>query len=330
MVNSKLGFGPMSREIIDSIFEYADNKNEQLMIIASRNQIDTKTVGGGYVSSTESFFDYIKNKNRENVLICRDHCGPYFSENEKNMSLRDAVEETKKTIASDIEMGFDLIHIDTSKCHNKEYETASELFEFSTKINPNIMFEFGSEENVGVSASLEKYQKDVSFASSFSNKIEFVVGQTGSLVYEDKQVGTFDRNITEKLSQKAEENGVKFKEHNADYLNSEEVGLRKLCGVNAVNIAPEFGVIQTKLLYLMSKDTPEWYNFCDVVVKSKKWSKWIPENSDNIRKVFVAGHYLFNSDEYKRLIDTMDYGGFIKELKTRLFGRFDTYSLGMK
>jgi len=325
MIKSKLGFGPMSPEIIDSIMEYSLQRDVQLMIIASRNQVDTEKVGGGYVCSTENFFNLIDKQDRKNVLICRDHCGPYFSDSEKNLSLKMAVEETKKTIAKDIEMGFDLIHIDTSHCGGEEYTVAEELFEYCNKLNQNIKFEFGSEENIGVSASVDKYQKDVKFASSFSKGVEFVVGQTGSLVYEDKQVGNFDSEVTKKLVSVAKELGVKFKEHNADYLNDEQIKLRKECGVDAMNIAPEFGVIQTKLLYELTKNTTEWNNFSEKVINSKKWQKWIPKEADNLQKVFVSGHYNFNSDEYRKIFDILDYDRFLSDLKVILFSRFDQY-----
>jgi len=38
-MNFKLGFGPMSREVISSLATYSSEKNEPLMIIASRNQL---------------------------------------------------------------------------------------------------------------------------------------------------------------------------------------------------------------------------------------------------------------------------------------------------
>ena len=111
-MNFKLGFGPMSREVITSIATYSKEKNEPLMLIASRNQVDAES---GYVMTTPELRQLLSTLPTENLWICRDHCGPYFLDVEKGLPLRDAVEASKKTIAYDIEQGFDLIHIDTSR-----------------------------------------------------------------------------------------------------------------------------------------------------------------------------------------------------------------------
>jgi hypothetical protein len=43
MTKFKIGFGPMSTEIVDILCEYTEEKNYPLMIIASRNQVDSGT-----------------------------------------------------------------------------------------------------------------------------------------------------------------------------------------------------------------------------------------------------------------------------------------------
>ena len=51
----------------------------------------------------------------------------------------------------------------------------------------------------------------------------------------------------------ADEYGILLKEHNCDYLNFNQISLRKKYGIDAINIAPELGVIQTNLVYTLSK-----------------------------------------------------------------------------
>ena len=48
------------------------------MLIASRRQIETKKLNHGYVNnwSTEKFSSYVQKKNN-NIILCRDHGGPY-------------------------------------------------------------------------------------------------------------------------------------------------------------------------------------------------------------------------------------------------------------
>lgn len=286
----------MSFRINDILARYAKEYQRPLMFIASRNQVDATS---GYVMTTAELANQINPLRSKYLMLCRDHCGPYFLDAEKSLSARQAVEATKKTIAGDIENGFDLIHIDTSRCE-QPYQIADELFSFCLLLNPKIRFEFGTEENVGVAAGIKKYQEDVKFASQFPN-MEFVVAQTGSLTMEDRQVGSFDVAMVRKLVGYAEAAGVKLKEHNADYLSAEQILLRKQAGVHACNIAPQLGVIQTKtVLDLADRYGVDASHFKQTILDSGKWKKWIIDGDDDV-KIAVAGHYCFNSLVYSNL-----------------------------
>lgn len=320
----KLGFGPMSREVIDILCDYSYIRQQPLMIIASRNQIDASS---GYVMTTPELSEQLSTKNTDHLLICRDHCGPYFLDSEKSLSLKTAIEATKRTIAYDIEQGFDLIHIDTSRVDDT-YGVAAELFKFCLDLNPNIMFEFGTEENVGVAAGVLKYRNDMAFAKNIPN-MKFVVAQTGSLCFEDHQAGHFEFETVGGLVQLANENNLGLKEHNADYLTAEEIQLRKSAGVHALNIAPQLGVIQTKLLQTLSSRynlIKEWQNFTDVVLASERWKKWTI-SQDNNQKIVVAGHYCFSSSEYRLLIDAINkHCNWNTELKIEINKMLDVYT----
>ena len=301
--NFRLGLGPMSYEIVESLASYASAGNP-LMLIASRNQVDRDS---GYVMNTKQLRAEVDRYPTDYLLLCRDHCGPYFLDSEKNLDQRSAIEACKKTIAADIEAGFDLIHIDTSRCYSG-YLVAEELIKFCLSINPDIMFEFGTEENVGVAAGAEKYKADVLFAKDFPN-MQFVVAQTGSLTLEDKQAGEFDSAVVSDLVDFAEHVGVKLKEHNADYLTGDQIQLRKLAGVHALNIAPQLGVMQTRLikeLALENNLNTEWENFANAVYASEKWRKWFPVSHSKELMIEVAGHYLYQDPTYKRLVDELD------------------------
>jgi len=290
----------MSIIINDVLARYASNKQRPLMFIASRNQVDTNS---GYVMNTQQLAHQLSPLRSTYMMLCRDHCGPYFLDSEKTMNIRAAIEATKKTIGGDIENGFDLIHIDTSRCQDA-YQVADELFNFCMRLNPNIKFEFGTEENVGVAAGIRKYQDDVKFARQYSN-MEFVVAQTGSLVMEDRQVGSFDIPMVRQLVGYANLAGIKLKEHNADYLSAEQIQLRNVAGVHACNIAPQLGVIQTKrILALATEFGVDSTAYQQAVLDSNKWKKWIIDGDDTI-KIASAGHYLFSGNEYCRLEDNL-------------------------
>lgn len=312
----------MSPEIIDTIVSYTTEINHPLMIIASRNQIDHNS---GYVMNTQQLVDRVGVYDKSKLLICRDHCGPYFLDSERNLTEREAVEATKKTIAMDIETGFDLIHIDTSRIDNG-YAVAEELIKFCLKLNPDVKFEFGTEENVGVAAGIAKYKSDVAFAKQFPN-MQFVVAQTGSLVKEDYQAGTFDINAVTTLVGYANEAGVKLKEHNADYLTAGQIQLRRAVSVHALNIAPQLGVIQTRIIKDAAREQgldDLWNQFAQAVIDSGKWAKWIITGDDNL-KVDIAGHYLYKDKEYRQLVDALDIS-WRQNLTVEMHHLFDHYT----
>lgn len=315
----RLGLGPMSHEIIVALGKISIGS--PLMVIASRNQIDADS---GYVCKSAELENILAPFKSMNLLLCRDHCGPYFLDTEKNLSEFDAIEATKKTIAKDIESGFDLIHIDTSRCSDV-YKTAEDLIEFCIKLNPNILFEFGTEENIGVAAGIKNYKSDVKFAKHFSN-MTYVVAQTGSLVMETRQAGNFDLETVKELVAFANDAGIGLKEHNADYLSAEQINLRKIAGVHALNIAPQLGVIQTIVTSNYCKRNnlkAEWNNFAQAVLNSGKWRKWHQYGNDN-DKVLMAGHYLFRSDEYMILRDKIKDLPFLVEAEIlNLFNHYE-------
>ena len=72
-----LGVGPMSKNCIDACCEIA-SPTIPLMLIASRRQIDSEEFGGGYVQNwtTSDFSKYVLKKNK-NIILCRDHGGPW-------------------------------------------------------------------------------------------------------------------------------------------------------------------------------------------------------------------------------------------------------------
>ena len=74
-----------------------------------------------------------------------------------------------------------------------------------------------------------------------------------------KQFGFFNHKFIKSVHQRIKNRPILLKEHNADYLNSESINLRKEF-ISALNIAPQFGVFQTKfILDECVKFTSDWY-----------------------------------------------------------------------
>lgn len=307
-INKSIGIGPMSSEVIEAVFKYSYINNKELMLISSKNQIDYNS---GYVNSwsTKNYCDFIKKlkkKYNSKVKICRDHCGPGFN---KNYSLKDVY----KTIEADIENNFDLIHIDFSKNksdYKKILEESKKAILFAKKLNHKLEIEVGTDENFGQKLShmsIKEFITEINFFLDFVNPKYYVV-PTGSLVMEDRQIGFFNENFIKSIYERVSSMGIKLKEHNADYLTAEKILMRKK-HIAALNIAPQFGVNQTTFILAecLKFDIPT-NDFIEKSYNSRKWEKWlhIIKKEDKLRCSIIAGHYNFDSIEYKKIIEKLD------------------------
>lgn len=312
-----LALGPMSLEIIEAVFYYSNFFRVPLMLIASKNQID---YAGGYVNNwtTKEYMHFIGEMRKQypmaKVKVCRDHCGPGFN---GNHDLKDVY----KTIEEDIKTGFDLIHIDF--CHHEgskeeKLTEAKKAVLHCLKLRPTVEIEIGTDENRGTNYSLpniKEWEREIDFFQNFCNPTFYVV-QTGSLIKEINQVGIFNKSFTEKISKVIRAKGLKLKEHNADYLSKEELHERKGL-VDAVNIAPQLGVVQTQtviaraLIYGVRID-----DFLEEVYKGGKWKKWMQNNGPENKMLcsVIAGHYHFSSKAYKDIIRQLAKRENIKEV----------------
>ena len=102
--------------------------------------------------------------------------------------------------------------------------------------------------------------------------------------------------------------GKKSKEHNGDYLTDKEYKDRFDLGLDSINIAPEFGQIET-LCYLdeMNDDIEEYYKIC---YDSKRWEKWVDKKfvpEDNKRELIkICGHYVFSDEKFLEIKPDID------------------------
>lgn len=323
MKQFRLGFGPMSKDIVDIICNYANKNKYPLMIIASRNQVD---YASGYVSTTRELVEQIKPYKSENILVCRDHCGPYFSDADRGLALSTALTRCKATINTDILNGVDVIHIDVSRIPENQLEYGKELIEFAISRNPDIKLEFGSEDNTGVdiNSSIARLDEQLEFLQQYKKNVKFFVTQTGSLTKED-QAGNFDIESNKQIAKKIHDAGFLFKEHNADYFTEDDIKKRIDAGIDSLNIAPQLGKIQTDTLKEFAP-ADLWQAFSDYVYSKNYWQRWVPEGvTDQNTAVSVSGHYCFNSDEYRAIISGIDEVAFKTKLTNKINDLLDFY-----
>ena len=72
-----------------------------------------------------------------------------------------------------------------------------------------------------------------------------------------------------------------MKEHNTDYLSDASLKWHPRIGIHAANVAPEFGVAETKAFIniLMENNLSKLSEkFITLSYESKKWEKWILPN----------------------------------------------------
>lgn len=326
----KLGVGPMSKDIVNVCLQYSAHHNYPIMIIASRNQVDYDT---GYSMTTSELGKLVKESpyyNSDNILLCRDHCGPYFSDLDKPLNLPSAIKRCIKTIEADINAGFDLIHIDVSGVDvDKQQQVAVELFTTAVQRNKNILFEFGAEDNTGdTTETLNVLVEQQKWIEPWRENIRYIVSQTGSLV-KQTQIGVFDLEQNSIIADQIHNSGYLFKEHNADYLNRYQVKLRAKTGIDAINIAPQLGTVCSQVLHDLGTNSEEYKKFMDEVLNSGYWVRWVTPGVINDDVKFIASaHYLFGSPKCNNLIAAIGPNKYKVELTERLFNVLDEYRIG--
>lgn len=335
---SLLGAGPMSTNSINAIIELSDSYKIPIQLIASRRQIDSDFHGSGYVNnwSTSEFSDYVRQRAKHNlVFLSRDHSGPWqgYHEVEKNYQLDKAMESSKKSLEEDIDSGFKFLHLDPSiDIHNelntdiiltRLFELYGHVYEYSKGLD-GIYIEIGTDLQSDKVSTLEETEyildKIKKFTSKeISHKPSFYVIQNGTKVLEMENVGEYkDKIISDEKFQNRISSLTKLinsydlltKAHNCDYLQLQTLNSLAEFGMNAVNIAPEYGVAETKEIVRLCKEynlQNELDSFLSMSYESGKWKKWLkPEtNIDNHQKAIISGHYIFSKKEFHNLKQTI-------------------------
>lgn len=210
-----LGVGPMSKNCVDASIELAEQYKAPLLLIASRRQIDSEQFGGGYVENwtSKQFADYVIEKDiNNNIILSRDHGGPWQSDLEKtqNMSLKEAMQSAKDSYRADIDAGFHALHIDPSidiharpsidEILERVYELYDFCWTYAQQKKQDIIFEIGTEEQNGGNNSKEELEYTLEKMKKFcnANKIifpSFVVIQAGTRVMETRNIGSFESPV---------------------------------------------------------------------------------------------------------------------------------------
>ena len=350
-----MGIGPMSLACIEATLTLARDRDFPVMLIASRNQVDSDCFGHGYVRNWDQtrFINDTKAVAERIgfdglVYFCRDHGGPWQRDEERagRLPVGEAMDIALKSYLDDMKSGFDLLHIDPTKDpHIDGYipleivlERTVELIESieaeRVKLGfPPISYEVGTEETSGGLTSEAAFEDFIiKLLGRLTEKglpmPAFIVGQTGTLTRLTENVGKFSYDYAARLSSIADSQGVGLKEHNSDYLRDAILTAHPSLGVTASNIAPEFGVVETRA-YLEMAETeinlidPEKRSSLiktmrEEAVKCERWRKWMVGETQNISVgdalednnlctliTDICGHYTFDTPAVQRELERL-------------------------
>ena len=307
-LSTKLYFGPMSKNIVDSIIDFSNIYNYPIGLIASRRQID---IDGGYVNNwtTIDFTNYVRERT-SNILLCRDHGGPG-----QGNTLDDGID----SILNDVQV-MDIVHIDPWKKYQFKdaLEYTIKIIEEGYKINKNCLYEVGTEQAIynmnpfvfeTFIKALHKRLPD-----KFHNIVYGVI-QSGTSLEAGNNTGNYSKeNLTDMINT-CRSFSIMSKEHNGDYLTASLIKQKFNLGLSAINIAPELANLETKQILKKIINIDKWF---DLVIADGRWKKWF--NSDfnpqnNKTKVLeLCGHYVFSHPEFNFNLDSIS-----NDLKNEIF-----------
>jgi hypothetical protein len=296
-MNPKFFIGPMSKNVVDTVIEFCEKTGNQIGLIPSRRQID---FDGGYVNNwkTEEFVNYVKSKTNK-ILLVRDHSGPSQGKNEDDgyTSLR---EDCKY---------FDVIHIDPWKKYN-DYDSGLKktigMINFCYNINQKLIYEIGTEESIKKFDVNDVEQLIYDLKNNLNieifNKILYIVIQSGTSLLGNNQTGSYDSNRLKNMIEIVKKNNFISKEHNGDYIDTNIIYEKFEIGLQTINIAPEFGLIETQTYLEEIDDESLMSKFYEICYKSNKWIKWVkndfvPEQNKK-ELIKICGHYVLSDNEF--------------------------------
>jgi hypothetical protein len=282
----------MSKNIVDAIIEFCEETNHKIGLIPSRRQVEWN---GGYVNNwtTEKFSKY------SNLTKQRDHSGPGQGTHD---------DDGYESLKHDCQY-LDLIHIDPWKKYpvfGSGLQETIRMIEFCYKLNPNIQYEVGTEEAIRRFEPYEladlMHQLQHQLSSEVYKQIKYLVIQSGTSLKGTNQTGTYDADRLKEMLGVCKQFNILSKEHNGDYIPVSVIKEKFSLGLDAINIAPEFGVIETQTYLDSIEDNKLFDRFWQICYNSKKWEKWVNPGFDpylNKKELIkICGHYVLSYPEF--------------------------------
>ena len=111
------------------------------------------------------------------------------------------------------------------------------------------------------------------------------------------------------------------KEHNGDYIPVETIKEKFNLGLDCINIAPEFGLIETQTYLDEIKNSKIFDRFWQICYDSKKWVKWVSPSFDPYynkeQLIKICGHYVLSYPEFTSEIKSQ-FPGIDEKIKSNV------------
>ena len=297
MVNPKYFIGPMSKNIVDAIIEFCNETENSIGLIPSRRQIEWN---GGYVNNwtTGDLVEYVKLKTNR-IILQRDHAGPGQGQVD-DFGYRSLLDDS----------GYlDLIHIDPWKKYptfNDGLEWTIDMINYCYDIYPDVQFEVGTEEAIRRFEAYEladlMHQLQSRLRPEVYSQIKYLVIQSGTSLKGTNQTGQYDSERLKEMIGVCKQFNVLSKEHNGDYIPVSVITEKFNLGLDAINIAPEFGLIETQTYLDKITDSELFEKYFQICYDSKKWVKWVNKDFDPYSNkeelIKICGHYVLSNSNF--------------------------------
>lgn len=312
MTTPRLYIGPMSQNVTNAVIEYANETSTPLGLIPSRRQVDYM---GGYVCNwtTAAFSKYVREKTPW-ITIVRDHGGP-----EQGTGSDPGYD----SLCEDSRANLNILHLDPWKLGLESGpELTARYLRFCHDLNPETHYEVGTEEAICPYQaeqldSLLGYLKSNLTAKQYE-RIVYGVIQSGTSIKNAENTGAYDQQRLQDMIQVCKKNSLLSKEHNGDYLTTDLIHEKFALGLDSINIAPEFGQIETSIVLDLLRDKPEsidlFYKLC---WESGRWKKWISSEATHEMIIGVSGHYVFSNPGFQAIRDLLPELDSLAKLKMK-------------
>ena len=210
-----------------------------------------------------------------------------------------------------------MIHIDPWKKYSDfdiGVEWTVDMINFCCNEDENVTFEVGTEQAIRyftvreVETLLKKLKTKLS--SENFNRIKYCVIQSGTSLRENENTGAYSQERLVSMVSAVKEYGLMTKEHNGDYLPDNLIKEKFKLGLDSINIAPEFGQIETQTYLKIIKEHNHKLldKYWEICYNSMRWKKWVDNTFDPMSNkeqlINICGHYVLSSKEFNNKIRT--------------------------